>query len=338
MKTLTVATFNSYIEKADKDNLFVIYGEEQFFHDIILKKLESRIFSDHAEKSLNFQIFYGSENTLSEIITSCLAYPMLSNIKMIVVKEFDKLKIDDGESFLKYINKPQSSTVLVLISAQWAKTKFYKEILAKAVSTNCKSLSGNELYMWVKSRFAESGIIADDNSVSFLIENIGHNLLRLNLEIEKIINFIGSGHSLSVELISRLTGFTRDVNIFNLQKALSTKNLNLSIKTGMYLLEQGESLAAIIPMLFLFFRKINVVKELKAKQMSKNQILSTLGGHPFAYTDIFTAVDNFDYNQLNCIFEELQNAEVLYKTSQQSDQSILTKLYYTICTNKSVII
>ena len=334
MKQVSISSFDKYIDKPIKDNLFIIYGEERFFHDSLLAKIENRHFDNKADRDLNYHIFYGSDSSVSEIISACLSFPMFTERKLVVVKEFDSLQISDKESFLKYISNPQSTTTLVLVADKFGVNKFQKDILAQSVSIRCRNLNTGDIYQWTTDEFKNANINVSKDSITFLIENIGSNLLRLNLEIDKIKNFLGPGESLSLDKVSKITGFTRDVNIFNFQKSLAAKNLKHCLKIGYQLLEQGESMAAILPMIFIFFRRMWAVKQLFEKNHSEKSILGVLGGSSYAYRDIFATHRNFSHQHIHLIFNKLLEAEIQLKTTQKSAESILTILSYFICNFK----
>ncbi len=334
MKQVSVSSFNQYIDNPIKENLFVIYGEERFFHDSLLTKIVDRHFKNKADKDLNYHVFYGTEASVSDILSACLSFPMLTDRKLVVVKEFDTLQISDKESFLKYISNPQSTTTLVLIAEKFGVNKFQKDIMSHAVSIRCRNLSSGDIYQWSSEKFRSANIKTTNDCIAFLVENIGSNLLRLDLEIEKIKNYLGTEDTLTLEKVSKITGFTRDANIFNFQKSLAAKNLKACLKIGYHLLEQGESMAAILPMIFIFFRRMWVVKQLLEKNHSEKNILDLLGGSSYAYRDVFSTHSNFSYQHIKLIFEKILDAELQLKTTQKSPESILTILSYFICNFK----
>jgi DNA polymerase-3 subunit delta len=301
---------------------------------LLLAKIEDNHFKNKADKDLNYHIYYGTEASVSDILSACLSFPMLTERKLVVVKEFDSLQITDKVSFLKYISNPQSTSTLVLIADKFGANKFQKDILGHAVSIRCRNLSTSDIYQWSSEKFKNANIKTSKDSIAFLIENIGANLLRLNLEIEKMKNYLGPEETLTLEKVSKITGFTRDVNIFNFQKSLAAKNLKSCLKIGYHLLEQGESLAAILPMIFIFFRRMLAVKQLLEKNQSEKQILVLLGGSSYAYRDIFATHGNFSYQHIQLIFEKILEAELQLKTTQKANESILTILSYFICNYK----
>ena len=331
MKKLSVTSFNKYLTTSPADILFVFYGQERFFIDHLILELENYIFKGQDDRQINCHTFYGTENNLSEIISACMSYSMFGDKKLVIVKEFDKLKSGALDSFMKYILHPQKSTILVLTADKWGKTKLYQEIIDQAVSVSCKPLQEGEIYGWMLARVKNAGIKTDRESIVFLTENIGSNLLRLNAEIDKILNFVGPGGTLTLDLVTQLTGFSREVNIFNFQKYLAEKKFDQSLKIGLQLLEQGEALAGILPMLYGFFRKIWVVKVLRSRKLNDSQILQQLDGKLYFYKDIFLAEQKFSWQQIQQSMERILDAEVQLKTSQTTPESILTMLCYYIC-------
>jgi DNA polymerase-3 subunit delta len=336
MKKLTVTSFSKYLSSAPAvpaDILYVFHGEERFFIDQLITELENYLFREPVDKQLNCHTFYGTENSLAEIISTCMSYSMFGTKKLVVVKEFDKFKSNTLESLLKYVLHPQKSTILVFTAEKWGKAKVYQEILEQAVSVSCKPLKEEEVYGWLYAKTRNANIKAERESILFLIENIGSNLLRLNMEIDKILNYIGPGGKLTLDLATQLTGFSREVNIFNFQMYLAEKKLEPSLKIGMLLLEQGEVLVGILPMLYGFFRKIWMVKSLRVQKLNTNQILEQLDGKMYFYKDIFVAEQKFTMAQIQNVMERLLDAEIQLKTSQKPVDSILTMLCYYICQN-----
>jgi DNA polymerase-3 subunit delta len=258
---------------------------------------------------------------------------MLAEKKLVVVKEYDRLKLkkDEEESLHKYFENPPSSTRMVLTATKMDNKSLTQKLLKNSVSVQCKNLSPGELYAWVANRYQDTGIEVERETISFLIENIGNDLLRLNQEIDKSIDFAGESKKVSLELISELTGFNREVNVFNFQRVLGERNLKESLKIGLQLFEQQNALELIIAMIYRFFKQVIVIKQLTIKGMSKSEILKTTGEREFALKDAFASINHFTMNELIFIFEKIQEADLFLKSSDRKKESIITMLCYYIC-------
>jgi DNA polymerase-3 subunit delta len=329
-------TVNTFIRQLDKEGLkhpyYMLIGNEPFFQDDLLKRIEAKAFKDPAEKDFNFHLFYGTESSVTDIISACMAYPMFADYKLVIVKEFDKLKIDDKEGFTKFIENPQPTSRLIMVGTDTGKTKFDKMLEESSVFVKTRALYENEIFEWIQVRFREEGLESDPDAIAFMVENTGTNLLRLNQELEKVKNFIGSEKRLTLDMISELSGFTRDVNIFALQAALVQRNLQKSMKLSLQLLEQGEAIQGILPALSNFFRRMLVVKQMREHNESKQTIIRELRGNEYAYRDIFANIANFSQGQILSALDQLETAEIMLKTSQKPAESILSMLSYHICT------
>ena len=333
MASYTIENFIKNIDNLRSGNIFFFHGSESFFIDYLLEQLTDVLFPVEADKALNLHKFYGTENTLSEVFSSCMSYPMLAERKMIIVKEFDKLKFSqsDEKSFVKYLSQPQKSSVLVLTAGKLDSKKFTRNVLDLSCSVECKNLRTGELYSWITARFKKADLAVNAESITFLIENIGNDLLRLNQEVEKVIDFLGPEKQLTLDLITELTGFNREVNVFNFQKALGARKLNDSLKIGLQLLEQQGALELILAMLYRFFSSVIVIKQMYAKHENKENILRKLKQKEFQLAEAFASVKNFTMEELILIFKKLEEADVTSKTSSRTRESILTMLCYHIC-------
>jgi DNA polymerase-3 subunit delta len=333
MASLSVNGFLKNFSKLQSEKIFIFYGNEHFYIDFLLQKITESTFSSSADRDLNHHKFYGTENTISEILSACMSYPMLAPKKLVVVKEFDKIKFSksEAESLIKYLENPQATTLLIITAESMNNTQLYRQILKTGVAVECKNIKAGDLYAWVSQRYIQAGIEAERDSITFLIENIGNDLLRLNQEVEKSIDYLGSGKKLTLKLISELTGFNREVNIFNFQKELGARKLNESLKIGLQLLEQQNALEGILTMLFRFFLRVISIKQLREMNETKSGIIQKLNEKEFVLRDAFASEQNFSTQELVMIFNKLEEADLACKSSDRSMESIITMLCYYIC-------
>ena len=132
MPEVSIQQFSKYLEKEELSNLYLFWGTETYFHDLFVSQLENKVTPDAASKDFNYHSYYANDVSINEVISTCLSFPMMSEKKLVIVKHFDKMTIDDKDAFLKYIQNPQKSTILVLTAETLGKTKFHHELLKAA--------------------------------------------------------------------------------------------------------------------------------------------------------------------------------------------------------------
>ena len=105
-------------KKINKNNLLPVYyffGEDSYSIDTGLKVVEKAV-QPHITSEFDKETFYGENKTLSEVLDFALSFPFGSEKKLIVFKEFEKVK--DKKILSSYLKSPPDFTVMVLISLQ----------------------------------------------------------------------------------------------------------------------------------------------------------------------------------------------------------------------------
>lgn len=331
---MSTTSFFAAIKEITSGKIAPIYflaGPEKFFHDEIIRKLSEKIFPDPAAKDFGLSIFYGSENNISEVLNSALAYSMLAKHKLVIVRDFDKMKLGNAQSLEKYLQNPAESATLVLCSAEKGKTKIFKSIQKTALTVECKPIPEYQISEWVVGRCQQMGYEIDKMAAQFLADHIGSSLLNLDQEIAKIINYKNDDSKIVVDDIEQITGISKEDNVFALQNALSRREISNSFKIGARLIESGYNLPAINAILFAYFKKMLVVASLIGRGMNKRDIISESNLSNFQVNDLMRATQNFTIENIRQIVEILHQMDIAAKTSQIDDRPGVQLLCYKIC-------
>ena len=293
--------------------------------------MDAAIFTDKSSRDLNLTVLYGTENTLGELLSAVLSYPMLAKYKLVVVRDFDKMKISDAESLNKYLNNLQKTSCLVLSSEEKGRTKIYNAIEAAAHNVDCKPIPEYKVATWFTNYCRQQQINIEPQAINFLINQVGSNLLNLNLEIEKVRDFKNDDTIISIEDLELTTGISKDFSVFALQNALAQRQLNAAIKICHNLLDAGQNINFIISILYAFFRKILIASSLKQKGSDRKQIAAEMGITEFQFKEIYGALSKFNSDQINKIIHLLHESDIAAKTSVINDKPGLQMLCYKIC-------
>ena len=66
-----------------------------------------------SDRDFNQNIFYGKDTSVDEIISACKQYPMMSNKRLVLVREAQELA-SSIHKFEKYFYSPLETTILVI--------------------------------------------------------------------------------------------------------------------------------------------------------------------------------------------------------------------------------
>ncbi len=311
--------------------IYLLSGKEKFSHDQVIQTFSKKLFSDPSSRSLNRIMLHGSENSLSDVVNASLSYPMLSNYKLVVVKELSRIKVSDTDSFLRYLEKPTTTTILLLSTEEMGNTKLFVELKKKAVLIDCKPLPDYKIPSLINERLNLKKMKMSSQAVTMLAEYTGNSLLTIEHELQKVNEFKSDDSEINVDDIIAVTGMSKEYNVFTLQNALINKNLKTSFLIAKKLMEKGENINLIISVLFNYFRKALTVLKLKSGGKDLLSIYRELKINSYQQRDISATIKIFNLQKLENVINLFHLIDKKVKSTAFTDWAILQNLCYSIC-------
>ena len=131
---------------------FFLYGTEYFLKDKILNILLKK-FSDKDSEQFDTVKFYAEETNAANIIEQLEMNSFLSDFKLVIVKNYDKLTSKDKAAIAQYLKNPVETSILILDSDKLDKrVSSYKIILQNSISIQCRSPYGVQDILCVTSK------------------------------------------------------------------------------------------------------------------------------------------------------------------------------------------
>ena len=168
-----IQTYNQIIKNLSEDNFSKIYllmGEETFFIKKISQFFETNFIEDH-NKSFNQEILYGRDTNIENIISSCKSFPMMSDKKLIIIKEAQELDIfkrnneKKNELLINYLSNINPSTTLIICLNNKKldkRSKLYKSFNESSCILDSSSKENkiyeNQLPKWIESEINKKNI------------------------------------------------------------------------------------------------------------------------------------------------------------------------------------
>ena len=109
------------LEKNLKDGkispVYVFHGDESFFYENLIKKLEEKIIPKH-DKPFNQFVKYGKDLNVQTLIGDVRRFPMMAECQMVIVKNAQLIQgfneKQNQKQIEQYLSNPIKSTVLIL--------------------------------------------------------------------------------------------------------------------------------------------------------------------------------------------------------------------------------
>ncbi len=276
--------------------IYWLEGEEPFYIDQAVDYAEKHILTE-AEAGFNLSVFYGRDADWTAVINACRRYPMFAERQVVLLKEAQHMK--DIEKLESYIDNPLGSTILIIAYKDKkvdGRSKFAKTLKAKGEMVTTRKMYDNELPAWITGLVHGKGYSISPKAANLLEDHIGNDLSRLNNEIEKVIINLSNRKNITEDDIEEYVGISKEYNTFELQHALTQRNLTKCLQIIQYFEGNPKAIPMqlLLPTLYSFFSKAYLV--FGAGTNDENQLAQYLG-YKSAYggyvKDIITCAKSF---------------------------------------------
>jgi len=320
------------IASGDVSPVYLLIGKEKFFHDQVIQAMTQHLLPDASSRSLNLYLLYGGENSLPEVVNAAQSRPMLADKKLVIVRDFNRMRAGDSEPFIKYLENPQPYTVLVMAAEELGAGNVNKAARKQAVEVECKPLSEHKVASWIRSRAKGKQVPLDESACEALGGLTGNNLLTIDHELEKLANFMAGADTISADDVARLSGLSAEYNVFNLQRTLSLRDIKKSYVIIKRLIEAGDNIHMIMAVLFAHFRKTLLVSRMLEKNESPAAIKQALKMGDYQLRQIMQTKQKFSVDAIENVISFLQSLDKELKSSSLKDEYAAQSLCYNICT------
>ena len=292
--------------------VYLLHGEEPYYIDVITKEFQANVLEPH-EKDFNETIFYGKEINVLQLISEAKGFPMMAERRLVIVKEAQEMK--DIDVFESYLNQPNPSTIVVFahkhkkIDARKKIAKLFPKVGEVFLSDRVRDY---QLVDWITKYMATTDYKITGKAAIMLADFLGNDLSRITSELDKLALLIEKGSTINEVHIEENIGISKDYNVFELSKAVSSNNFEKAMKIVLYFHHNPKTgpLVVVISTLFNLFSQLMKINF--APNKSPDALASLLGVAPFITKDLIVAARVYDKKKI------ASNISVLYEYDLKS--------------------
>ncbi len=296
---------------------YLIVGGDELKRRRVLEKLRQRV-EALGDLSFNHDEFDGETTTGTAIASACNTLPFASEMRLVEVKNGEKLKKADNDVLEAYLAAPSQSTVLAFSAEKLAKnTRLYKAFAAlgsQAVIT-CEPMKRFELVRAVRSMAAGYGFTLSESAASKLIELTGEDTVRLDSELRKLALAANPDGTIGERDVATLVARTTVAKPWELTDALSRRDL----KQCLVLLGLCEDAPLrLLALCVARLRELACAQALEARGEGAN-LAKELGLQPWRVKNLTAWARNFTPEELRRAFSSARDCEQKLKSTSLGD-------------------
>ena len=336
---MTLELLEKELKEGKLNSIYLLYGEEVFLLESIVKKIKKQF--GELIPGINFiQI---DETNVEELISDLQTPPFGFDRKLIIAKNtglFKKegkranaklasLKEKVSDYFKDNIKDIKEFNIVIFIEDDIEKNSLYKTIEKEGMVCYFEKLKQPQLVKRLKVIFNAYKVNIDENTLKYLIEQVGTGMQELINESRKLIEYAGENGIVKQEDIDLLCIKQIEAVIFTLTDSLGKKNITSALETLHNLLCNKEPIQKILITLYNHFKKLYLTKIGLANNQNIAEALNLKPNQLFLTNKYKTQSAYFTKQELKNILDELilldQNSKIGLIDINIGLESILSK-------------
>tara|TARA_B100001287_G_scaffold83458_1_gene69609 strand:- start:3318 stop:4322 length:1005 start_codon:yes stop_codon:yes gene_type:complete len=332
---LDYTQLNKSIDNGAYQPIYFLQGENTYYIDDIANKLLNSVLKE-SEKDFNQTILYGKDTSVDQITDYAKRYPVMSTYQLIIVREAQHLSraIDKLENYFK---QPVLSTILVFCykGKKIDKRKSYSKILAtNNFVIDFDPIKEYQLPDWIKKNAKKKGLKIEQKASLMIAEFIGNDLALIDKNLNKLKLLIDTNEIISIDLVQKHIGFSKDFNLFELTNSIAVKDVKKAMFIAQHFGRNSKSYPIILTIghLYGFFTKL-LKFHFYSNKMGDKELSTKIGVHPFFLKQYTQASKLYSKLKLSQIISELRYYDLMSKGvyySKISEEEILKELIFKI--------
>jgi len=314
------------ISKKEISPVYLFTGNQTYLMDGAISELKTILLGKSVD--FNLSLFYGDSASAKEIIDTAKTYPMLSPMRLTIVKNVERLPDGEFKLLESYLLSPSLFTCLVLIFGLLDNSR-QKALEKKGVVF--VDFDVEDISQLIKEETKQLGCKITKEAVLSLISLVGDNVQEIHTELQKLAFGRGERKTIEVDDVEKLTQKAQFEDVFGLINAMVAKDKKKALKALLELEMANEEPLVILNKIGWRLRLIWRAKELIDKKVPRDAIITGLKVSPGALYYIGQDAKNFSYDEIKRIIGIIYVGDRMLKTAYIPKNLALTRLVLELC-------
>ncbi len=217
---MNLEDLNKQIKSGNFFPLYFFYGEEQYLLKHKLAAMEKKLVTPGTEVFNSF-VFEGKKLDVESIIETVEQFPQMSEKKLVVVKNSGFFNNTNSREYKRIaevaIDLPKD-TCLVFVedSFDTKKEKNLKFVEEYGGVLEFSHLPVNKVELWLDEKFRKAEKVIAPKDLSYMIQLCGLSLGRIQIELEKLLNYLGNRNKITRDDIDTIVTKTVEYRVYDM--------------------------------------------------------------------------------------------------------------------------
>ena len=315
MTTLSRTELDRSINTGRLQPLYLLVGSETYLRDSATRNLTNAALSGTLLREFNESSFSLLTDSALSAIAAAEQLPMMSERRVVRIKDFGKLRETDEEIIIRYLDRPVDSTVMIFAADDLDKRKkLTKSLLANCAVVEFPAVKDAEAKAWARTRLKELKTTADDRVLTEIIRLVGTNLQTLSSELDKLAAAAIETRQITLELVNQLIGRSRELSNFDLGDHLVAGDRRRALEALHRLLEDDVQPVMLLGLIASNYHRLALAKEM-LKRGARDEVNRLVYGPPAKRDAFMNTLQRSDASKIARGIQLIAAADLAIKSS-----------------------
>ena len=312
--------FRRQVKTGHLEALYLFAGEEEYLQNRAVHLLTSTI--DEAGRLFNYATFaigesvQGTKTTAAMAIDNANQLPMMAARRLVVIRDFDKIKEEELEIVLDYLKRPSPTTTVVFRAASLDQRRKITAALMKACTVvNFEKLTDAQASKYAEAFLKSRGCRIEPAALGHLLALLGTPMGRLVNELEKLAAYAEGGF-INDAAIEQLVPRVREHTGFELWDAIMKRDRKRAMRMMHRMLDDKAEPVMLVGSIAGLYRRLLTAKDLIARRASFEEVAKATGQYGGRAKEFNMIVSRLSREEIVYGLKRLAEVDVAIKSSE----------------------
>lgn len=310
--------------------VYLVVGEEAWLR----RRAVERIVASHldpSERALNLDQLDASQVDVTEILTRADTLPFLGSVRVVVVRELDRMPPSAHERLAGYLEAGPPPSVLVLEAASLDRRRRLWNVLQQVAEVvEADRVDERRAAAWVASRARELGKRITGEAARALVAAAGTDLLALAAELEKLVAYAGDRDTVELGDVEAVASHGAEVSVFALTDAVARQEPAAALRV-LHRLLQRENPVGLVALLASHVRALLYAHALDRRGATPAEVRRALGSRAWLYGRYREQARRLGEGRLAELHRQVLHTDLQLKTSVGTPDVLVQQLVVRLC-------
>lgn len=304
------------LKKGQLEPVYYLYGPETYLRDQAIKQITETALERTLVRDFNDSSFNLFTDDVRDAIATAEQLPMMSERRVVRLRNFGRLREADEEFLLAYVERPVATSVVLFVGDDLDKRKKLGRRLMSGAAFEFQPLKPNELASWIRAYGTTLNAEIEPRAVNHLVEIVASDLLTLTNELNKLAAAALPSGRITADLVEQLVSRSREHMNWDLTDNILSRKRQAALKVLRDFLDDGVEPVLLTGIIAGTFRRLAMAKALLDRGASPREIFSEIRVPQFKQATYLSMLRQIDSTAMARMMSRIAETDLAIKTSK----------------------